>query len=98
MVDVLNKMTREGYTESFMVVRGKLSTASRDQTFTPEEVQIVNFYRFEGTSNPDDSSIVYVIEAGGLKGTLVDAYGTYADAGINDFIKAVPDIQKLEKK
>jgi hypothetical protein len=37
-------------------------------------------YRFEGDSNPDDSSIVYAISSNtGLKGTLVDAYGAYSE-------------------
>ena len=38
-------------------------------------------YRFEGDSSPDDNSVLYAIESkGGIKGVLVDAYGTYAEA------------------
>ena len=47
---------------------------------SPEEFEIVEFYRFEGMSNPDDSSVVYAIQSPtGLKGVLVDAYGVYSD-------------------
>jgi hypothetical protein len=46
-------------------------------------------------SDPEDSSILYLIEASdGKKGTLIDAYGTYADAKLSDFIREVEDIQK----
>jgi hypothetical protein len=38
------------------------------------------FYRFEGMTNPDDSSILFAISSSdGLKGTLGDAYGVYAE-------------------
>ena len=41
----------------------------------------MDFYRFEGESNPDDMSILYAIEANdGISGTISSAYGTYADA------------------
>jgi hypothetical protein len=49
--------------------------------FKPEQVKIINFFRFEGMSDPEDNSILYVIETdNGLKGTLIDAYGAYGDA------------------
>ncbi len=42
-------------------------------------MEVVEFYRFEGASNPDDNSILYAIETSdGLKGLLVDAYGAYS--------------------
>ena len=41
-------------------------------------------------------AVLYLIEThnDGPKGTLVDAYGTYADSKIGDFIAAVEEIQK----
>ena len=36
-------------------------------------------------------SIVYAIEAdGGLRGTLVDAYGVYSDPAVSAFVSQVP--------
>jgi hypothetical protein len=56
---------------------------------------VVNYFRFEGPSNPDDMSILYAIEANdGVKGTLVDAYGTYASPEVNQFILEVERIAK----
>ncbi len=99
LVECSNSMIRKGYTENFSVKNKKLFAPTGEQSFKPDEVNIVNFFRFEGASNPDDMAILYVIETtGGMKGTLTDAYGTYSDAGVNDFIKEVESIKKQTTK
>ena len=66
-----------------------------EEMFTPEQVKIINFFRFEGMSDPEDNSILYAIETdSGLKGTLVDAYGAKSDPEVDEFIKAVENISK----
>jgi hypothetical protein len=95
--EIMNLATSRGYTVEFMVSNIGLHVAGGERYYKPEETSIHNFYRFEGESNPDDMSILYLMEtADGTKGTLVDAYGTYADSRINDFIKQVEDIHKGE--
>lgn len=45
-----------------------------------EDFEIVEVYRFEGDSNPDDMSVVYGIQSTtGLKGVLVSGYGISAE-------------------
>ncbi|HEX8658122.1 MAG TPA: hypothetical protein VF690_11325, partial [Hymenobacter sp.] len=83
LVNVENKLSADGFTQDFTVVDGRLHTfdSSTDKTYAPEEVTIVDFYRFEGESNPDDMSILYAIETNdGVRGTISSAYGTYADS------------------
>lgn len=90
---------KHGYAENFSVADEGLFAPSQAQHFGPADVHIVNFYRFEGSSNPEDMSILYVVETNsGIRGTLVDAYGTYADSGVNDFITQVKDMQKEPRK
>jgi hypothetical protein len=58
--------------------------------YAPDQVRVINFFRFEGFSDPDDNAVLYLIEtADGLKGTLVDAYGTYADPLVYKFFMDV---------
>ena len=89
------KMIEEGFTDDFKALPTGLKSLRTDKIYQPGDVRIVNFFRFEGNSNPDDMSILYAMETkDGIKGTLVDAYGTYADADVNAFILEVENMQK----
>lgn len=95
MVYILNKLRSEGFKQDFRVEDGHLYTLDSKQSFTPDQVQVVNFYRFEGETNPDDMAILYVLEtSSGARGTITDAYGPYADEAIEDFMKQVRDLGK----
>ncbi|PRY14965.1 hypothetical protein CLV24_103204 [Pontibacter ummariensis] len=96
LVSALNQLRKEGYKTDFKVTEdGRLSTMDDKETFTPEQVRIVNFYRFEGETNPGDMSILYVLETtNGVKGTISDAYGPYADDNVENFLKKVQDLGK----
>lgn len=96
LTSVEKKLNKEGYTADFVVTDGRLHAMSDDtKTYAPEDVTIVDFYRFEGESNPDDMSILYAIEArDGVKGTISSAFGTYADTDVDEFLKKVEDLGK----
>ena len=48
--------------------------------FDIHDFEIVEFYRFEGNTDPADESVVYAIEGtDGQKGVLVSGYGTSAE-------------------
>ena len=88
---VIARMEREGFTDHFLVRNERLRSADTGATFAPGDVVIREFARYEGVSDPDDMSIVYAIEShGGRRGTLVDAFGTYSDPSVGDFVDAVP--------
>ena len=90
----LEKEVDKGYKENFLVT-DKGMTSNGKKIYTPEQVNIVNFYRFEGSSDPDDNSILYVIETDdGTKGTLTDIYGANADTTKTEFILNVERIAK----
>jgi hypothetical protein len=93
----VNRMKEEGYKEDFQVTAKGLTTFEKSKSYEPKEVRIVNFYRFEGESDPGDNTILYVIETNdGRKGTLVDGYGAYADVNVSKFIVEVEKIQKVK--
>lgn len=51
---------------------------------------IVEFYRFEGFSNPDDLAVVYALESSdGRKGILVTGYGISAEGPSAALIKSL---------
>jgi len=91
----LTRMVTEGYTEDFKVTESGLESINKHSNYKPEQIQVVNFFRFEGESDPGDNAILYVIETNdGTKGTLIDAYGVYNDAKVTKFMKDVETIQK----
>src|SRR5690349_11288959 len=89
MVKVLENVRNDGFVTDFRVTEnGRLCVLDDSQTFAPDEVKIVDFYRFEHDTNPGDMAILYVLETiNGLKGTISDAYGTYSDSQIESFMK-----------
>lgn len=94
----INHALKQGYTENFKISARGLTDEMQSKYYSAGEIQIPNFHRFEGYSDPQDNSILYWIETiDGRKGILVDAYGAYADVKINNFIREVEDIQKTKK-
>ncbi len=69
--------------------------------YKPEDLKIIRTYRFEGESDPADSTVLYVIEANdGLIGYSIDAYGAYSnheEDGYDDFIREVP-AQEMDER
>ena len=101
LVNVLNRLQKDGYKQDFKVSEeGRLCSMDEKDSFGPEQVRIVDHYRFEGESNPEDMSILYAVETvTGLKGTISNSYGTYADSNVDAFLKQVEDLGKnLDKK
>ncbi len=90
MEKCLSKLESEGYTDQYRVEKGKLCDLTNNKKYKPKDVKAVNFYRFEGISNPDDMSILYAIETSdGRKGTLADAYGFYSDDETGAFMNQI---------
>src|SRR4051812_26287051 len=85
LTDIVNKAIKDGYVDNFRMTRQGLYSDSKQKTYHPDDVKIVDFCRFEGESDPSDNEIIYVIETNdGGKGLLVDAFGPYSDQYICD--------------
>jgi hypothetical protein len=90
LAGMIDDLTARGFTEHFTVANGRLRAVSSGRTFPANEVVISEYLRFEGVSDPDDMSIVYAIETeSGICGTLVNAFGVYADPLVAAFIEGV---------
>lgn len=99
LASCLNKMVLDGYDDDFKISDSGLRSLKTEKVYSPEQVHITNFFRFEGQSDPNDNTILYVIETDdGVKGTVVDAYGAYADKALSEFMIKVEDINKKIKK
>ena len=99
MVSCCNMLNKLGFTIQFKALATGLKSLTTERVYKPEEVKVVNFYRFEGESNPADNAILYAIETCvGERGTLSDAYGPYADLNVTNFMAKVDLISKKVNK
>lgn len=90
---IMEKMRLKNVDAEFRLENGSF-TAGKGKTYSAEELTIVKTFRFEGDSDPSDSSILYIIEANdGLKGYSLDAYGVYSnhdeEEGYDNFIRQI---------
>lgn len=75
-----NALKERGYTENFNLKADYLEYPAKKLKYEPEKFTIDEHHRFEGMTNPADMSVVYAISSNdGIKGLLVDAYGTYSE-------------------
>lgn len=99
MEKCLRNLEAQGFTNHYRVEKSKLYDISNDKKYKAKDVKAVNFYRFEGISDPEDMSILYAIETSdGCKGTLVDSYGLYADDDTSAFMQEVEVNKKTNKQ
>jgi len=91
MVEALNALRDRGYSHSFHIENQIAKCLETQALYEPKNMTIIEYHRFEGESSGGDMSIVYAVECSdGLKGTIVDAYGTYSAADTSNFLKNVP--------
>lgn len=79
--ETINGLIKLGYSYDFNIDQDCLICHQTNTILQPEDFQIEKIYRFEGATNPDDQSILYVISSAKyeIKGTLVNGYGISSD-------------------
>src|SRR4051812_11630133 len=81
------KAIKDGFRENFKVDALGLCGSS-GKHYKSSEIEVVNFYRFEGESDPGDNTILYLIATNdGVKGTLVNGLGAYDNESVGKFMK-----------
>jgi hypothetical protein len=90
--DYIKKYEEEGYTSNFMFDNNTLIDSETKHEYKPEDINIVAHHRYEGMSDPDDMSILYVIETNdNVKGTHLIGFGPTADLEEAEFFKDIPE-------
>ena len=75
----VSELKKRGYSMDFNLKDNCL--ICHEDKFDINDFEIVEFYRFEGDSDPADEAVVYAIESSkGQKGVLVNGYGPTSDA------------------
>ncbi|RMF25866.1 MAG: hypothetical protein D6765_09845 [Bacteroidetes bacterium] len=90
-IEAFRALKARSYKNDFKFEDGKMHCLATGKKYTPSELTVREYHRFEGRTNPSDMSILFAIECkDGNKGLLFSAYGTYADHQLIDFLNKVP--------
>ena len=99
LTEAIEKLRGKEFIQDFYVEDNLLKCKDTKESFKPENVIIETTVRYEGNSDPDDMSIIYAITTHtGTMGLLIDAYGTYANPKISEFIRLVPVREESENQ
>ena len=92
LIETMAGLHKEKFIYDFEIAEGNsLRCIETNEIFGPDEVIIEKSFRFEGDSNPGDTSVIYAITSkSGTRGILIDTYGAYSDPEIDEFISKVP--------
>ena len=95
LVERIEDLKNRGFKEEFEVVDKKLKGPNCETQYTPEQVKIVEHYRFEGESDPGDMTILYaLITDDEVKGYLTDGFGTYSNQDVSTFLQKITELHK----
>jgi hypothetical protein len=88
LLEALDGLYKKGYIQSFSLTPQGLYCPLTKKLFPSNQVTISEVHHFEADSDVSDMAILYAIGASSeCKGVLIDAYGTYSNSELGDFIK-----------
>jgi hypothetical protein len=93
MVDVLDRLAREGYDDQFRGEAAGIRGGKTGLLHQPQELRIERSERFEGISDPADETLVLALRctAHGCRGTYVVPYGKDMPSTDATLIDRIPD-------
>lgn len=90
LVQATEALSERGFDTEFKFDGQQLLSIQTDQAYPADDLLIVEYHRFEGMSNPADSSVIFAIETNtDEKGTVIMSYSTDADMRLVSFIDKV---------
>lgn len=90
VTEAIRDLKSRGYTEDLNIPENDdcIICGNSNHILSPDEFEIDETYRFEGDTDPGDEMIVFAIssEKHGIRGILVNAFGTYADSHATEIV------------
>lgn len=88
VAEALDVFKNKGFTTDFRLTEDGI--AWKGGKYMPEELKIVDVYRYEGDSDPDEEASVYaLISREGIKGTLVTGYGISSETSYQQLLERI---------
>lgn len=75
-------LLEKGFTHNFRAENEHLKDED-GKLIAPQDLTVVSFFKFEGMTNPADTTIIYALaHDNGMMGTFIDGFGAYATGDI----------------
>lgn len=97
---VMEKLRLKGLDDEFkMTDHGRMQSPNTGKIYNPDELTVIKTFRFEGESDPSDSSVLYLLEDGeGNKGYVIDAFGVYSNHEGDKFDEFIKNIKVEDRE
>lgn len=80
LADALSDLRKRGYKTDFSVETFCLYCGDLDMRLNPEQFNVDEEYRFGGdAAHEEDTVLVAITSSNGIKGIVVDSYGSYSE-------------------
>lgn len=81
LIEAIHGLRSKGYVEDFNLKQNCLECRNGQYKVFHDEFEMDSYYRFEGDTDPSESSIIYAISSPkyDLKGILINGYGIYSE-------------------
>ena len=88
LVGKMAELKERGFNNEFKLAGDKLVSYDGKSSIEKDDIVIVEFFRFEGESNPSDASILYAIQSktSDTKGLISDSYGNNSDSELDTIL------------
>ena len=88
VAEALEAFRTQGFTADFRLAEDGI--AWKGGRYMPEELKIIDVYRYEGDSDPDEEASVYaLVSREGIKGTLVTGYGISSETSYQQLLERI---------
>jgi hypothetical protein len=88
LTEAILDLKSRGYNSDFNLHPEWIECVPLNVRLGPGQFHVDEVYRFEGMTNPDDSSVIFAVSTPqGVKGVLIDAYGVYAESLSAEMVK-----------
>lgn len=96
MAGVVERLTKEGYTDTFRGEAAGVRAVSAGHVHPPEELVVDQIERFEGITDPAEEAIVLALHSSvdGCRGTYTAPYGKAMPSIDAELIRRIPDARK----
>ncbi|HMN32380.1 MAG: hemerythrin domain-containing protein [Chitinophagaceae bacterium] len=101
LTEALSALSQKGYTTDFSLLTEKecLYCHKTQEVLDPDDFLIDEMYHFDGETDPSDEVIIYAISSDKfqIKGTLLHAFGAYADVNQSKIVEKLRYRNKANK-